>query len=122
MRPRTIARAITFTNAIHAADTFASKRYPFQFISKKQAWRNRPATEGQLAFLNKLRSKNDQLTAEALTKGKAGDMITKVKHGAKRRFANIEADRRREGRARLKFEQEKALKERETVSVGPLLY
>jgi ATP-dependent helicase IRC3 len=49
-------------------------------------------------------------------------MITKVKHGAKRRFANIEADRRREGRARLKFEQEKALKERETVSVGPLLY
>jgi ATP-dependent helicase IRC3 len=122
MRPRTIARAITFTNAIHAADTFALKRYPFQFISKRQAWRNRPATEGQLAFLNKLRSKNDQLTAEALTKGKAGDMITKVKHGAKRRFANIEADRRREGRARLKFEQEKALKERETVSVGPLLY
>jgi ATP-dependent helicase IRC3 len=122
MRPRTIARAITFTNAIHAADTFASKRYPFQFISKKQAWRNRPATEGQLAFLNKLRSKNDQLTAEALTKGKAGDMITKVKHGAKRRFANIEADRRREGRARLKFEQEKALKEREAVSVGPLLH
>jgi len=121
MRPRTIARAITFADAVHAADTFASKRYPFQFISRRQAWRNRPATEGQLSFLNKLRPKIEQLSAEDLTKGKAGDMITKVKHGAKGRFASIEADKRREGRARLKMEQEKALKEREKVSVGPLL-
>jgi len=121
MRPREIARAMTFPDAIHAADTFASKRYPFQFISRKQAWRNRPATEGQLAFLNKLRPRDDQLSAEDLTKGKAGDMITKVKHGAKGRFAIIEAEKKREGRARLKLEQEKALKEREKVSVGPLL-
>jgi ATP-dependent helicase IRC3 len=121
MRPRVIARAITFADAIHAADTFASKRYPFQFISRKQAWRNRPATEGQLAFLNKLRSKDDQLLAEDLTKGKANNMITKLKHGAKGRFANMEAVRRREGRARLKIEQDKALKAREKVSVGPLL-
>ncbi len=121
MRPRTIARAMTFPDAVHAADTFASKRYPFQFISRKQAWRNRPATEGQLAFLNKLRPRDDQLSAEDLTKGKAGDMITKVKHGAKGRFAIIEAEKKREGRARLKLEQEKALKEREKVSVGPLL-
>ena len=121
MRPRIIARAITFTDAIHAADTYASKRYPFQFISRRQTWRNKPATEGQLAFLNKLRLKTEQLSAEDLTKGKAGDMITKVKHGAKGRFAGIEAERRREGRARLKLEQEKALKEREKVSVGPLL-
>jgi ATP-dependent helicase IRC3 len=121
MRPRIIARAITFTDAVHTADTFASKKYPFQFISRKQAWRHMPATEGQLAFLNKLRPKHDQLTTEDLTKGKAGDMITKVKHGAKGRFANIEADKRRELRARLRLEQEKALKEREKVSVGPLL-
>jgi ATP-dependent helicase IRC3 len=121
MRPREIARAMTFPDAIHAADTFASKRYPFQFISRKQAWRNRPATEGQLAFLNKLRPRDDQLSAEDLTKGKAGDMITKVKHGAKGRFAIIEAEKKREGRARLKLEQEKALKGREKVSVGPLL-
>jgi len=120
-RPRQIARALTFTDAIHAADTYASKKYPFQFISRNQPWRSRPATDGQLAFLNKLRSKHDQLSADDLTKGKAGDMITKVKHGARGRFANIEADKRREGRARLKVEQEKALKEREKVSVGPLL-
>lgn len=121
MRPRHIARAITFADAIHAADTFAQKKYPFQFISRRQAWRGGPATEGQLAFLNKLRSKHDQLSPESLTKGKAGDMITKIKHGARGRFASIEADRKREGRAKLKLEQEKALKEREKVSVGPLL-
>jgi ATP-dependent helicase IRC3 len=121
MRPRIIARAVTFTDAIHAADTYAQKKYPFQFISRRQAWRNRPATEGQLAFLNKLRSKHDQLSPESLTKGKAADMITKVKHGARGRFANIEADKKREGRVKLKLEQEKALKEREKVSVGPLL-
>lgn len=121
MRPRTVARAMTFTDAIHAADTYAQRKYPFQFISRKQAWRDKPATEGQIAFLNKLRSKHDQLGPESLTKGKAGDMITKVKHGARGRFASIEADKRRQGRARLKLEQEKALKEREKVSVGPLM-
>jgi ATP-dependent helicase IRC3 len=49
-------------------------------------------------------------------------MITKIKHGARGRFANIEAQKRREGRARLKTEQEQALKEREQVRVGPLKY
>jgi ATP-dependent helicase IRC3 len=120
-KPRKIARALTFTDAIHAADTYASKKFPHQFISRNQAWRNRPATEGQVAFLNKLRLKDDQLRPQDLTKGKAADMITKLKHGARGRFANIEADRRREGRARLKLEQEQALKDREKVSVGPLL-
>lgn len=121
MKPRQIARALTFADAIHAADTFAQAKYPFQFISRNQAWRNRPASEGQLMFLNKLRMKDDQLTAEDLTKGKAVDMITKLKHGARGRFASIEADRRRLGRMKLKNEQEQALKEREQVSVGPLM-
>ena len=121
MKPRKISKAVTLADAIHAADTFAQARYPFQFISRNQAWRKRPATEGQITFLNKLRLKDQQLRPEDLTKGKAGDMITKVKHGARGRFANLEADRRREGRARLKLEQEQALKEREKVSVGPLL-
>ena len=121
MKPRQIARALTFVDAVHAADTFAHKKYPFQVISRNQPWRQRPATEGQLAFLNKLRMKDAQLTAENLTKGKAGDMITKLKHGARGRFANIEADRRRLDRIRLKTEQEQALREREQVSVGPLV-
>jgi ATP-dependent helicase IRC3 len=121
MRPRQIARALTFADAVHAADTYAQKKYPYKVISRSQQWRERPATEGQLAFLNKLRLKDEQLTADSLTKGKAGDMITKLKHGARGRFADIEADRRRFDRVKLKLEQEQALKEREKVSVGPLL-
>jgi len=121
MPPRKIAVASTFADAVHAADTFAQKKYPFQVISKNQPWRKGPATEGQLVFLNKLRPKDDQLTPEAITKGKAADMITKIKHGARGRFGNIEADKRRFGRVKLKLEQEQALKEREKVSVGPLL-
>lgn len=120
MKPRRIAHSLMFADALHAADTFAQAKYPFQFISRNQSWRKGPATEGQLAFLNKLRPRDDQLTASNLTKGMAGDMITKLKHGARGRFANIEADKRRLGRLRLKVEQEQALKEREQVNVGPL--
>ena len=120
MAPREIVRSEKFVNAVHAADTYAKEKYPFRFISRHQPWRSGPATEGQLAFLNKLRPKGDPLTTGSITKGKAGDMITKIKHGARGRFANLEAQKRREGRARLKTEQEHALKEREHVRVGPL--
>jgi ATP-dependent helicase IRC3 len=120
MAPREIARSEKFVDAVHAADTYAKKKYPFRFISRHQPWRSGPATESQLAFLNKLRPRDNPLTADSITKGKAGDMITKIKHGARGRFANIEAQKRREGRAKLKTEQEQALKEREQVRVGPL--
>lgn len=120
-KPREISKALTFSDAVHGADTYAAKKYPFQFISRNQGWRNAPATYGQLQFLNKMRLKNEQLTADTLTKGKAGDMITKIKHGARGRFASHEADRRKTERKRLKVEQEQALKDREKVSVGPLL-
>lgn len=120
MAPREIARAEKFVHAVRAADTYAKKKYPFRFISRHQSWRSGPATESQLAYINKLRPRDDPLTAESITKGKAGDMITKIKHGARGRFANIEAQKRRQGRAKLKTEQEQALKEREQVRVGPL--
>lgn len=120
-RPREIAKASTLTAAVHAADTFAKKRYPEALISSNLAWRNKPATEGQLALLNKLRYKEDQLKPSDLSKGKAIEMITKLKHGARGRFANVEAFRRRLERVKLKIEQEQTLKEREKVSVGPLL-
>src|SRR5450432_985591 len=100
MSPREIARCEKFADAVHAADTFAKEKYPYRFISRNQQWRNGPATEGQLAFLNKLRPKDDPFTAEAITKGKAGDMITKIKHGARGRFAKVAADKRREERAK----------------------
>jgi len=104
--PREVARALTLQDAIHAADTYAAGKFPRQMISKSQSWRRRPATEGQLAFLNKLRLKEDRLSSDMITKGKAGDMITKLKHGA---------------RGRLKIEQEDVLRRREHVSVGPVV-
>lgn len=120
-KPREIARALTFADAVHAADTYAQKKFPYRLIARNVSWRNMPATEKQLAFLNKLRLKSEQLTCETLKKGRAVDMITKLKHGARGRFASFEADRRRQGSAQFKIEQEKALREREKVSVGPLL-
>ncbi|KAI9651172.1 putative ATP-dependent helicase IRC3 [Ciborinia camelliae] len=119
-KPRKLATAVTMLDAIHAADTYAAKKYPPQFINRKNSWRNKPATEGQLAFLNKLRPQDDQLTSADVTKGNAADMITKVKHGAKGRFASLEAEKRRGDRSRLKLEQDAVLAEREKVSIGPL--
>lgn len=119
-RPRTIAEGLTFADALRAADTYAKKKYPFPMISRNQAWRNGPATEGQIIFLNKLRPKSEQLTINDLTKGAAGDMITKIKHGARGRFAALDADKRRFAKANLKIKEELAMRSRETVTVGPL--
>ncbi|KAF5871013.1 putative dead deah box helicase protein [Botrytis fragariae] len=120
-KPRQLVATETLLDAVHAADTFAAKKYPLQFIGRKVSWRNGPATEGQLMFLNKFRPQDDQLTSADLKKGQAGDMITKLKHGAKGRFSNLEAEKRRAGKSRLKLEQDAVLAKREAVSIGPLL-
>ena len=119
-RPREIAKAETLSDAVHAADTFASKLFPRQFIAHSQVWRKDPATDGQLDFLNKLRDMDNQLQARDLTKGKAADMITKVIHGAKGRFAKLEGIKRRDVRAAEKANRITSMKQREQVKVGPL--
>ncbi|QSZ33150.1 hypothetical protein DSL72_002736 [Monilinia vaccinii-corymbosi] len=120
-KPRQLLTAETMLDAVHAADTYAAKRYPVPLIHRNAAWRNAPATDGQLMFLNKFRPQDDQLTSADLTKGKAGDMITKLKHGAKGRFSSLEAAKRKAGRSQLKLEQDAVLAKREKVSVGPLM-
>lgn len=122
MRPREVATAETFSDAVHGADTYATEIFPWPFISKDQGWRKKPASEGQLAFLNNIRPMNDQLTPEAITKGKAGDMITKLKFGARGRFGKIEAARRREDRDQARIDQLADLRKREEVMVGPLAF
>jgi ATP-dependent helicase IRC3 len=118
--PRVIVLAKTFADAVHAADTYASKKYPYIFIGKNQKWHRSPASEGQLAFLNKLRLRDDPLTSESVTRGKAMDMITKIKHGARGRFASLAIVKRRQGKAKQKVQNEQAFREREHVKVGPL--
>ncbi|KAL8952841.1 MAG: hypothetical protein Q9222_001276 [Ikaeria aurantiellina] len=120
MRPRQIAASETFSDAVHAADTFASSRFPWAFVQHAQAWRKMPATQGQLLFLNKFRDMDDQLKADQISKGKATDLITKVKFGAKGWFGKLEAARRRDGKVQERTQQMVALKQREQVRVGPL--
>lgn len=125
MRPREIAKSDTFQDAVHAADTFATGKYPWKLISHVQPWRRMPATEDQLKFLNSLqgnkkdkpgREKQQHYEAETITKGRAGDMITKFKFGAKGYFARLEAAKKRDLKTKEKKEKEEA---REKVKVGP---
>ena len=119
-RPREIAMAKTFEDAIHAADTFASEKFPFQFISKNAAWRKLPATDAQIAALNRSRGANNQLTADKTTKGKAGDMMTKVKHGIKGTFDKINQQRKKIQQVRERQRQVEERTAREQVHVGPV--
>ncbi|KAI0161652.1 P-loop containing nucleoside triphosphate hydrolase protein [Hypoxylon sp. FL1284] len=119
--PRRLLKAATFSDAVHGADKYASEKYPHLLISRRQGWRNGPPTDGQLQFLNKLRGEDEKIQATDITKGKAADMITKIRHGARGQFSKFEARRRLKDRQNLVQEQEKAMRSRERVSVGPLL-
>lgn len=120
MRPREIAQTESYPDAVHAADTFATKKYTWQLISYSQPWRKAPATEGQLTFLNRFRDTDNQLTRETLSKGKASDMITKIKFGARGQFNRLEAEKRREEKTREKDSQTAVARQREQVKIGPI--
>lgn len=121
-RPRRIATCSTLTSAINAADTFAASHFERIFISHRAEWRRQPASEGQLAFLNKFHISKDEepLTAEQVTKGKAADMLTKWKHGARGRFEKMLARKRKEEKEIAKMEKEEMRRRNEEVVVGPL--
>ncbi|KAI1116893.1 P-loop containing nucleoside triphosphate hydrolase protein [Nemania sp. NC0429] len=120
-KPRKLLQAATFTDAVHGADKYAAEKYPHLLIVRYMPWRKGPPTEGQLKFLNKLRGTRDKLKASDITKGKAADMITKIRHGARGRFAAIETEKRKLERRISRQEKKNAVKLREQVSVGPLL-
>jgi ATP-dependent helicase IRC3 len=64
-----------------------------------------------------MRGKAEPLTIENLDKGKAADMITKLKHGARGQFAKIEAGQRKKNKADRAAEAKRL---REHVKVGPV--
>lgn len=115
--PREILKAATFNDAVHGADSYAASAFPHTFIHRHQSWRRLPPTQGQVDFINKLRGKSRPLTSGELTKGKAADMITKLKHGARGQFARMEAEQRRREKTRYTVEVKQ---DREHVRVGPL--
>ncbi|CCU74292.1 unnamed protein product [Blumeria hordei] len=118
---RTIAITDDFQNAVHAADTYANKKFPRQIINRFQDWRNNPASKAQIEFINKVRANEEPLTISSCTKGKAMEMISKIKHGAGQRLKNFQAERKREVKAAQKLEREEALLKSQKVTVGPLV-
>ncbi|KAF2265912.1 DEAD box family helicase [Lojkania enalia] len=117
--PKVVARGESFDHAVHAADTFGAKVFKYIFIAKNQSWRRSPASKAQLSFLNKFRPGQDQLKPGHITKGKAGDMITRIRHGARGKFDKASARKKTEERSR---EREEVLRKRlqPQISVGPL--
>jgi ATP-dependent helicase IRC3 len=117
--PKKIAEAETFEHIVHAADTFAADVFQHMWIAKNQPWRRARASDAQVKFLNSFRPKEDQLSPEDLTKGKAGDMITRLKHGARGRFDKAVAKKKTVDR---KQTRDETTRKRLTsqVEVGPL--
>lgn len=119
-RARELARVHTLEDAIHAADTFASKRFPFRYISKTAPWRKEPASEAQINFLNRTRAKGKNFKPGQVSKGRSADMITKIKFGLKSRFGKMLMDKKRAERLAVKRNNAARRLHREIVRVGPI--
>lgn len=117
-RPKTVATAITFADAVHAADTFAGKTFPTVLVCTSAAWRRATATNAQIDFLNKSRGADAKLAYGSLTKGRAGDMITKLRHGARGAFKRYAVKSRAAQRKAKKTELWREKLERSRVQVG----
>lgn len=119
-RPRELAKVNEFEEAIHAADSYAGKHYPFRNIATSAPWRRYPPTPAQLARLNQSRPEHQQLTPADTTKGKAADMITKMIHGAKGRFDKLNQVRRKMEQEKQKQQQLQERMSRHQIQVGPV--
>ena len=116
-RPRLMSQGMLFTNAVQAADTLADKWFVRNMILKNASWRKVPATDGQIAYLNKFREPEEHLTTQDVSKGAAMEWITKIRFGARGRFKEIKAAAVREQRQHAKAQ---GRAQREAVRVGPV--
>jgi ATP-dependent helicase IRC3 len=111
-------------HAIAAADTYASSHFPTSLISRLAMWRNGAATVEQIKFVNKFKPEGykydlpgEHRTGRSLTKGAAGDFITRVRHGGKAIFEKTKAKGRKMVREMERLEK---LRQAETVQVGAI--
>ncbi|KAI5814625.1 P-loop containing nucleoside triphosphate hydrolase protein [Pyronema omphalodes] len=112
-KPKFIAGGFTDLQvAVNAADNYAYRKFPRALLEHSAPWRRSPATEGQLKMLAKVISEQKAAT---LTKGQAGDMITRMKHGGIARFERIQTVRRKQEREE---ERERKRQEKVEVKVG----
>lgn len=116
-KPRNIASGPNLEAAVRAADTFASSKFEERYISARKPWRQNPATSSQLQMLNRARIRTEKVNQEAITRGQAADMITKLKFGGKKRYEKMMTQRRK---VQQKEEELEDLRRRTDVKVGPL--
>lgn len=117
--PRVIAEGESFGHVVHAADTYAADAFQFIWINKNQSWRRSRASQAQVDFINKSRPQENHLKPSDLTKGKAADMITRLKHGVRGRYDKASTKQRSEQRIKARAETlEQRLQGR--VQIGPL--
>ena len=116
MRPRLVAQAITLEHGVQSADSFAKQKFVHDLIRSSARWRKKPASEGQIKFLNKRRAPNKQLDVWSIGKGKAADWITKLVHGAAGRYNKIATAKRMAE----KIQNKKTSHHNAMVKVGPV--
>ncbi|KAF2719315.1 P-loop containing nucleoside triphosphate hydrolase protein [Polychaeton citri CBS 116435] len=119
-RPHSLAKAMTFEDAVHAADTYASEAIPSMLRLRTASWRRREATQAQLDMLNSHRPKDKQLKPGDVKMGQASDQITKLKHGAKTRYNKLAAGKRKADRVVENSQRFREEQRRQQVRVGPV--
>jgi ATP-dependent helicase IRC3 len=116
---------LSLDHAISAADTYATSHFPHSLISRNAMWRNGAATVDQIKFVNKFKSDGynqydlpgEHRTGKSLTKGAAGDFITRVRHGGKGIY---EKSKKRVLKAEKEMEKVEKVRRAETVAVGAI--
>ncbi|KIM85139.1 hypothetical protein PILCRDRAFT_817121 [Piloderma croceum F 1598] len=127
MRSRKILTAVNLSDAVRGCDTYAKTKVVFGPMAlgllRSAKWRRAPASESQTNFVAKRRGvssiEGDELEQGlgSLTKGEAANIITRLKHGAKKRY---DKKTKAEQQAAHKSMKESRRKARETVQVGLL--
>lgn len=87
-------------------------------------WRNGAATAEQIKFVNKFKTEGykydlpgEHRTGRSLTKGAAGDFITRIRHGGKGIW---ERSKQREKKFEREMEKLERVRRSETVEVGAI--
>ena len=152
-RSKQIVEAATLADAIHGCDTYALKVVPGKLalgLMRTARWRSLPATPSQRQFILKRWQGRKTITSAGayekaaehearlgtMTKGEAGNIITRLKHGAQvygciELYAHrplttqleqtrYEKKQREKAKALRAITREVARRAREDVKVGPL--
>jgi ATP-dependent helicase IRC3 len=123
--PRLIfSQSLSLAHAIASADTYAKSRFPHVLISRLAMWRNGAATAEQIKFVNKFKSEDQQYDSpgsrrrgRSLTKGAAGDFITRIRHGGKGIWEKTKARLEKAEKEAQRYER---IKRAESVGVGAI--